>query len=91
MTRCFCYIVQCADGTYYTGWAIDPEKRAAVHNKGRGAKYTRMRLPVKLVYVEEQTDRTSAMKREQAIKKLKREGKAKLIRGNRYTRKHVHK
>ena len=79
MTRSFCYIVECADGTFYTGWAIDPEKRVAVHNKGRGAKYTRMRLPVKLVYVEEQTDRTSAMKRERAIKKLTREGKARLI------------
>lgn len=79
MTRCFCYIVECADGTYYTGWAVDPEKRVAVHNKGRGAKYTRMRLPVKLVYVEEQTDRTSAMKRERAIKKMTRDQKRKLI------------
>lgn len=79
MTRCFCYIVECADGTYYTGWAMDPEKRAAVHNGGRGAKYTRMRLPVKLVYVEEQPDRTSAMKRERAIKRMKRDGKMQLI------------
>jgi len=76
---CFCYIVECADGTYYTGWAIDPEKRVTVHNKGRGAKYTRMRLPVKLAYVEEQPDRTSAMKRERAIKRMKREGKVRLI------------
>jgi len=79
VTRCFCYIVECADGTYYTGWALDPEKRVAVHNKGRGAKYTRMRLPVKLVYVEEQADRTSAMKRERAIKKMTRGQKQKLI------------
>lgn len=79
MTRCFCYIVECADGTYYTGWAIDPEKRVAVHNKGRGAKYTRMRLPVKLVYVEEQPNRTAAMKRERAIKKMTRGQKQKLI------------
>ena len=76
---CYCYIVECADGTYYTGWAIDPEKRVAMHNKGRGARYTRMRVPVKLVYVEELPDRKSAMKRELAIKKLKREGKGKLI------------
>ena len=81
MSVCFCYIVECADGTFYTGWAIDPEKRVAVHNQGRGAKYTRMRLPVKLVYVEEQADRTSAMKRERAIKKMKREGKMRLIVG----------
>ena len=79
MTRCFCYIVECADGTYYTGWAVDPEKRLKVHNAGRGAKYTKMRLPVKLVYVEEQPDRVTAMKRERAIKKMTREGKRKLI------------
>jgi putative endonuclease len=67
------------DGTYYTGWAIDPEKRVQVHNKGRGAKYTKMRLPVKLVYLEEQPDRTTAMKRERAIKKMTREKKKELF------------
>lgn len=75
----YCYIVECADGTYYTGWAIDPEKRVAVHNKGRGARYTRTRAPVKLVYVEALPDRKSAMKREIAIKKMGRGGKNKLI------------
>ena len=79
MPPCYCYIVECADGTYYTGWAVDPERRVAVHNKGRGARYTRMRLPVKLVYVEAQPDRTTAMKRERAIKKLAREKKQKLF------------
>jgi len=76
---CFCYIVQCSDGTYYTGWTTDPDRRIKTHNKGRGAKYTKMRLPVKLVYVEEQPDRTSAMKRERAIKKMTRSQKKKLI------------
>jgi putative endonuclease len=76
---CYCYIVECADGTYYTGWAVDPERRVAVHNKGRGARYTRMRLPVKLVYVEAQPDRTMAMKRERAIKKMTRDKKQKLF------------
>jgi putative endonuclease len=76
---CYCYIVECADGTYYTGWAIDPEKRVNTHNKGRGAKYTRMRLPVKLVYMEEQPDRKTALKREIAIKRLGRDGKKNLI------------
>ena len=76
---CYCYIVECADGTYYTGWAIDPEKRVAMHNRGRGARYTRTRVPVKLVYVEELPDRTSAMKREIAIKKMKRGMKRKLV------------
>ena len=76
---CYCYIVECADGTFYTGWAVDPERRVAVHNKGRGARYTRMRLPVRLVYVEAQPDRTTAMKREIAIKRMNRARKMKLI------------
>ena len=75
---CYCYIVECADGTYYTGWAIDPAKRVAMHNRGRGARYTRTRVPVKLVYVEELPDRTSALKRAIAIKKMKRGMKRKL-------------
>lgn len=84
---CYCYIVECADGTYYTGWAIDPEKRVATHNKGRGARYTRTRVPVKLVYVEELPDRKSAMKREIAIKRMGRVRKVRLIskEGNKYT------
>lgn len=76
---CYCYIVECADGTYYTGWTVDPERRVAMHNKGRGARYTRTRGPVKLVYVEELPDRKSAMKREIAIKRMNRHGKGKLI------------
>jgi len=79
VTTCYCYIVECADGTYYTGWAIDPEKRIAMHNKGRGAKYTKMRRPVKLVHVEEQPDRSTALKRERAIKKMTRTQKQKLF------------
>jgi putative endonuclease len=77
--NCYCYIVECVDGTYYTGWAVNPEKRVAMHNNGRGARYTSTRRPVKLVYIEELPDRKSAMKREIAIKKMKREGKMKLI------------
>jgi putative endonuclease len=77
----FCYIVECADGTYYTGWALDPERRVATHNKGRGAKYTKMRLPVQLVYVEEQPDLSTALKREIAIKRMTRARKRKLIGG----------
>ena len=77
----FCYIVECADGTYYTGWAIDPERRVATHNKGRGAKYIRTRLPVQLVYVEEQPDLSTALKREIAIKRMTRARKRKLIGG----------
>ena len=77
----FCYIVECADGTYYTGWAVDPERRVATHNKGRGAKYTKMRLPVQLVYVEEQPDLSTALKREIAIKRMTRIRKRRLIGG----------
>ena len=76
---CYCYIVECADGTYYTGWAVDPEKRVAMHNRGRGARYTRTRGPVKLVYLEELPDRKSAMRREIAIKKMSRPAKQKLV------------
>jgi len=79
VTVCYCYIVECSDGTYYTGWTTDPNRRVATHNKGGGAKYTKMRLPVKLVYVEEQPDRVTAMKRERAIKKMTRSQKQKLF------------
>lgn len=76
---CYCYIVQCADGTFYTGWTTDPERRVAQHNKGTGARYTRTRAPVKLVYLEEQPDRKTAMKRESAIKRMSRAQKRKMI------------
>jgi putative endonuclease len=76
---CYCYIVECSDGTFYTGWTTDLERRVRTHNAGRGAKYTRIRRPVKLVYQEAQPDVSSAMKRERAIKTMKREQKQKLI------------
>ena len=76
---CYCYILECADGTYYTGWTTDPERRVNQHNKGIGARYTKTRRPVKLVYLEEQQNRTDAMRRELAIKKLKRVQKSKLV------------
>jgi putative endonuclease len=75
----YCYIVECADGTFYTGWTTDPVRRVKQHNCGRGAAYTRMHGPVKLVYVEEQADRPTAMKREIAIKRMPRERKKRLI------------
>ena len=78
---CYCYIVECSDGTFYTGWTTDPERRVNQHNKGAGAKYTSVRRPVKLVYLEPLPDRTDAMKRELAIKKLKRVQKSKLVEG----------
>lgn len=74
----FCYILECADGTFYTGWTTDPARREKQHNAGRGARYTRAHGPVRLVYIEEQADRASAMKREIAIKKLSHAQKRKL-------------
>ncbi len=75
----FVYIVRCADGTYYTGWAVDVSRRVAQHNAGRGARYTRIHGPVTLVYQEEVADRKAAMRREAAIKRWPRERKERLI------------
>ena len=83
---CYCYIVECSDGTFYTGWTTDLERRVKTHNAGRGARYTRIRLPVKLVYHEPQADKSSALKRERAIKKMGREQKQKLIKKGRVIR-----
>ncbi len=77
----FCYILECADGTYYTGWTNDPERRVRQHNSGKGARYTRTRRPVRLVYLEEQPDKVTALKRERAIKALSRPQKEKLVGG----------
>jgi putative endonuclease len=74
----YCYILECADRTYYTGWTTDPERRLKQHNRGIAARYTRSRLPVKIVYLEPQPDRTAAMKRERAIKRLSRKRKKEL-------------
>lgn len=74
------YIVQCSDSTLYTGIAVDVEKRIHEHNhSAKGAKYTKVRRPVKLLYTESHNDRSSASKREYAIKKMSREDKLKLI------------
>ena len=75
----YCYILECADGSYYTGWSVDPQKRLLAHNRGNGARYTRMHRPTRLVYIEEMPDRSSAQKRELAIKRLDHAHKFKLI------------
>jgi putative endonuclease len=74
----FCYLLECSDGSYYTGWSVDPQKRSLVHNTGNGSRYTRMHRPVMLVYIEELPDRSSAQKREVAIKRLTHEQKKQL-------------
>ena len=75
----YVYILKCSDNTLYTGWTTSLEKRLKAHNSGKGAKYTKPRLPVKIVYFEEFEDKKEAMKREYAIKQLSREEKLNLI------------
>ena len=77
----YAYILSCADGTLYTGWTNDLNRRLAAHNAGKGGKYTRARLPVTLVYHEEFETKEQAMAREWAIKQLTRDEKLKLIHG----------
>ena len=75
----FVYILKCADNTLYTGWTTDIEKRVAQHNAGKGAKYTRARLPVVCVYVKAFDTKQDAMRREYEIKQLSRAQKEELL------------
>ncbi|MDD4239008.1 MAG: GIY-YIG nuclease family protein [Desulfotomaculaceae bacterium] len=77
----YTYMLQCSDGTYYTGWTVDLEVRLQAHNSGKGARYTRCRLPVKLVYWEPHLNRSEAQQRESIIRKLARKQKEKLVEG----------
>ena len=77
----YIYIIQCADGTLYTGWTTDIPTRMAAHNNGTGAKYTRGRGPVLLLYSEIFDTKGEALRRERAIKKLKRTKKMELVNG----------
>ena len=79
---CWVYILRCADNTLYTGIAADVEKRTEQHNSGQGAKYTRGRAPVKVVYRELCPNRPTALRREAVIKKLTRRQKLELIGQN---------
>jgi putative endonuclease len=74
------YILRCADGTLYTGATNDVDARLERHGKGRGAAYTRSRLPVKLVFCEPAADRSAALRREAAIKRLTRSEKLLLVK-----------
>ncbi|MCC8168148.1 MAG: GIY-YIG nuclease family protein [Clostridiales bacterium] len=75
----YTYIVTCSDGTLYTGWTNNIEKRMRCHNSGKGAKYTKSRLPVTLAYYEEYETKEEARRREYEIKHLTREKKLQLI------------
>ena len=76
----YVYILRCSDDSLYTGWTNNLEKRIKAHSNGKGAKYTKARLPVELVYFEEFEDKIEAMRREYAIKQLKRREKLMLIK-----------
>jgi putative endonuclease len=78
--RWFCYLLECADGTFYTGITSALDRRLSLHNRGRASRYTRGRLPVTLVYAEPHRDRSSASRRERAVKKMSRAEKRALGR-----------
>ena len=75
----YTYIVECSDGTLYTGWTNDIEKRLKAHNEGKGAKYTRGRGPLELVYLEVHDTKSEAMSREARIKRLTKREKLNLL------------
>lgn len=75
----YVYMLRCGDGSLYTGYTDDVQRRLAVHQSGKGAKYTRSHAPVELAYWEELPDRSMALRREAAIKKLSRKQKLALI------------
>ena len=74
------YILKCSDNSLYTGWNNDIKHRLKMHNEGKGAKYTKARRPVELVYFEEFETKEQAMKREYAIKQMARKDKLELVR-----------
>ena len=74
----YTYLLLCSDGTYYCGWTTDPNRRVAAHNDGKGARYTKARRPVKLVYLEESDSKSEAMRRKAEIKKLSHSEKEKM-------------
>ena len=75
----FVYILKCTDATFYTGISPDVEQRVKTHNLGKASRYTRARLPVKVIYIEQCADRSEASKREAEIKKLSKKKKLKLV------------
>ena len=78
MAEAYVYLLRCSDGSLYCGWTNDPQRRLRAHNEGRGAKYTRSRRPVALVWLERCGDRSAALRREREIKRMSREEKIRL-------------
>ena len=81
--KAYMYVVECRDGSYYTGYTTDVKKRVAVHNSGKGAKYTRARLPVKLIYAQGFDSKEEAMSAEVLLKRKKRAQKERFLSENR--------
>jgi putative endonuclease len=77
--KAFVYILECGDGSLYTGWAFDVEERVQKHKAGKGGRYTRSHLPLKLVYVRQMKDKIAAMRWEHSIKRMDRSTKLKHI------------
>ena len=77
--KAYMYVVECSDGSYYTGYTTDVKRRLATHNSGKGAKYTRARLPVKLIYVEGLASKEEAMSAEALLKRKKRPQKERFL------------
>ena len=80
--KAYMYVVECCDGSYYTGYTTNIKKRVTVHNSGKGAKYTRARLPVKLIYAEGFTSKEEAMSAEALLKRKKRAQKESYLKEN---------
>ncbi len=80
--KAYMYVVECRDGSYYTGYTTDVKKRVAVHNSGKGAKYTRARLPVKLIYAQGFDSKEEAMSAEAFLKRKKRAQKERFLSEN---------
>ena len=80
--KAYMYVVECRDGSYYTGYTTDVKKRIAVHNSGKGAKYTRARLPVKLIYAQGFDSKEEAMSAEVLLKRKKRAQKERFLSEN---------
>lgn len=78
----YVYMVRCADGTLYTGYTTNVNRRVGIHNKGKGARYTRSRLPVELLYQETFATKPEALRREYEVKQLTREQKERLIQSS---------
>lgn len=78
----YVYVLKCADQTFYTGYTTDVKKRVATHNKGKGAKYTRVRRPVELLYYESFLDKSEALKKEYAFKQLTRKQKERYLKSH---------